>query len=153
MRRGSLTGAIQTAVIVPVPAAEPIVRGHRAELDVAAGWGVPAHVTVLYPFAPPGDVDSDLREQLQAAVGAVSAFDCTFADTGWFGSDVLWLAPSPAQPFRDLTKSVWTAFPNYPPYGGAYAGDAPISPWESSDARGLRNASKKWSGACGGGCQ
>jgi hypothetical protein len=125
MREGSLTGATETAVIVPVPAAEPIVGPHRADLDVAAGWGVPAHVTVLYPFAPPCNVNADLRKRLQAAVGSVSAFDCTFAETRWFGPDVLWLAPSPAQPFRDLTTSVWDAFPDYPPYGGAYAGDAP----------------------------
>ena len=85
----------------------------------------PAHVTVLYPFAPPEKVDADMRERLRAAVQQVSAFDCTFADTGWFGQDVLWLGPSPAQPFRDLTKSVWAAFPDYPPYGGVYAGDAP----------------------------
>lgn len=43
----------QTAVIVPVPAAEALVGSHRRRLDRAAGWGVPAHVTVLYPFLHP----------------------------------------------------------------------------------------------------
>jgi hypothetical protein len=43
-----------------------------------------------------------------------------FARTRWFGQDVLWLDPEPAQPFRQLTAAVWRAFPQHPPYGGAY---------------------------------
>jgi hypothetical protein len=45
--------AAESAVLVPVPEAERGVSGHRNRLDRAAVWGVPAHVTVLYPFVPP----------------------------------------------------------------------------------------------------
>ena len=110
----------QTAVIVPVPAAEPLVSRHRRHLDAAASWGVPAHVTVLYPFVEPAEVDDDLIATLAAALSAVSAFDCRFARTRWFGQDVLWLDPEPAGPFRALTTSVWDAFPDHAPYGGAH---------------------------------
>ncbi len=34
---------------MPVPEAEWVVGEHRARLDRAAAWGVPAHVTVLHP--------------------------------------------------------------------------------------------------------
>jgi hypothetical protein len=46
----------QTAVIAPVPAADSLVDEHRRHLDVAASWGVPAYVSVLYPYvtADPG---------------------------------------------------------------------------------------------------
>ena len=37
----------ETALLLPVPAAEPAVSDHRARLDEAARDGVPAHVTVL----------------------------------------------------------------------------------------------------------
>ena len=110
----------ETAVIAAVPAAEPLVSVHRLQLDVAAGWGVPAHVTVLYPFVAPETITDDLITTLAAAVRSVSAFDCLFARTRWFGQDVLWLDPEPAQPFRQLTAAVWRAFPQHPPYGGAY---------------------------------
>jgi 2'-5' RNA ligase len=53
-------------------------------------------------------------------VGSVSAFDCRFQRTRWFGDDVLWLDPQPAQPFRQLTKAVWRAFPQCPPYRGVH---------------------------------
>jgi hypothetical protein len=42
----------ETALIVEVPAAEVVVGRHRAALDRAAALGVPAHLTVLYPFRP-----------------------------------------------------------------------------------------------------
>lgn len=110
----------QTAVIAPVPAADPLVRKHRDSLDVAACWGVPAHVTVLYPFVEPAQVDEGLITALAAAIEPVRAFELQFARTAWFGEEVLWLDPEPAQPFRDLTTAVWRAFPHQPPYAGAH---------------------------------
>jgi hypothetical protein len=46
----------QSAVLVPVPEAERAVSRHRARLDAAAALGVPAHVTVLFPFVPPSEI-------------------------------------------------------------------------------------------------
>lgn len=62
----------QTAVIIPVGPAEAAVAAYRRRLDVAASWGVPAHVTVLYPFVPPADVDDDLINRLAAVFAATS---------------------------------------------------------------------------------
>ena len=109
----------RTAVVAPVPAAEPLVAEHRQRLDAAAAWGVPAHVTVLYPFVEPAAVTEHLIAVLATALGSASAFTCSFRRTR-FGGDVLWLEPEPDQPFRQLTTAVWGAFPQHPPYGGAY---------------------------------
>lgn len=106
---------------MPVPEADLVVNEYRQRLDRAAVWGVPAHVTVIYPFAPPATVDDGVVARLTAAVASVRAFDCTFATTSWFGQDVLWLAPEPSEPFQQLTSEVWAAFPDFPPYGGAFA--------------------------------
>jgi hypothetical protein len=46
----------RSALIVEVPAAEPAVARHRERLDSSAPLGVPAHITVLYPFLPPGAI-------------------------------------------------------------------------------------------------
>ncbi|MEJ5868020.1 2'-5' RNA ligase family protein [Pseudokineococcus sp. 5B2Z-1] len=118
-------GAEQTAVLALVPVAEPSVARHRARLDPAARRGVPAHVTVLYPFMAPDDVDDQVLARLAAAVRTVAAFDVAFTRTAWFGRDVLWLAPEPAQPFRDVIAAVVRAFPDYPPYAGVFDGSAP----------------------------
>ena len=116
----------KTALIVPVMAAEPAVGQHRRHLDGAAAWGVPPHVTVLYPFVEP--TVAHLPETLDAireAVRRVPAFDCSFAETSWFDQEVLWLAPDPAQPFRDLTTGIFETFPDYPPYAGAHDDSVP----------------------------
>ncbi len=112
--------ASDSAVLVPVPEAERVVNRLRAGLDRAAAWGVPAHVTVLYPFVAPSAITAATIEVLADAVGSVSAFDCEFPATGWFGEEVIWLAPRPDEPFRALTRAVSAGFPGYLPYGGAY---------------------------------
>ena len=112
--------AAQTAVIVPVGAAESVVADHRVRLDRSASWGVPAHVTVLFPFVAPADVDDAVVARLAAVFAVVPPFDCAFTECCWFGEDVLWLAPDRAQEFRDLTGAVASAFPGSQPYGGEH---------------------------------
>ena len=71
-----------TAVLVPVPEAEPVVARHRATLDAAAGWGIPAHVTVLFPFAPPDQLDAALIGALARRSRACPRSACVFRRTG-----------------------------------------------------------------------
>lgn len=115
----------ETAVLVPVPEAERVVSPHRSRLDEAAALGVPAHVTVLFPFVPPPAITPAVVDALGAAVAAVRAFGCEFAATSWFGENVLYLAPRPDEPFRVLTRAVCAAFPGYLPYDGAVADPIP----------------------------
>jgi hypothetical protein len=68
--------AAQSAVLVPVPEAEPAVSRHRARLDRAAAWGVPAHATILYPFVTPPAITAATMAALAGAVASVRAFDC-----------------------------------------------------------------------------
>jgi 2'-5' RNA ligase len=113
----------QTALIVAVPEVEDAVGPYRASLDRAAGWGVPAHVTVLYPFLAPALIDEDVRVALAEVFTARPSFDVTFGHVAWFGESVVWLAPRPDRPFRDLTEAVVRRFPETPPYEGAFGDD------------------------------
>lgn len=108
-----------TAVVVTVPEAEPLVGDLRAELDDHAAAGVPAHVTVLYPFLPLPRID---LPALREVVAATPAFTVTFRRVGHFGDDVLWLAPDPAEPFVTLTLAVQDRFGTVP-YGGDHGPD------------------------------
>jgi 2'-5' RNA ligase len=121
--RTALDAAAETAVVVLLPEADPAVDEHRLRLDHARPWGVPAHLTVLYPFVPPAEVDDVVLAALADAVRAIPPFDCVFADTAWFGADVLWLAPADDGPFRALIRAVSAAFPDHPPYGGAHGAE------------------------------
>jgi 2'-5' RNA ligase len=111
----------RTALIVPIPEAEGVVGPFRASLDKSASWGVPAHVTVVYPFLPPDRIDEAVLATVRDVVAAVPRFDVWLNRVAWFGDTVVWVAPQPDRPFRDLTAGVWHRFPETPPYAGAHA--------------------------------
>lgn len=110
-----------TAVVLAVGEAEPLVGHLRDELDVHAAAGVPAHVTVLFPFLPLAEID---LLALRGIIAATPAFTVTFRRVGWFGDDVVYLAPEPADPFVTLTRAVQERFGTVP-YGGDH-GPEPV---------------------------
>jgi 2'-5' RNA ligase len=138
------TSPTESAVLVAVPEAEEVVGPFRARLDHSAAWGVPAHVTVLYPFIAPNTIDGPALRRLTEAVDSVPAFDVTLARLRWFGDTVLWLAPTPDTPFRELTAAVWSRFPHSPPYGGAVADPLPhLTVGQDAPVDVLRDAAKQ----------
>ena len=110
----------ETALLLPVPAAEPAVSHHRARLDEAPRDGAPAHVTVLYPFLPPAEISEPLLASLGRLFAGFAAFEFTLDRVGWFSEEVVWLGPRDPAPFSALTSVVFTAFPCCPPYGGQH---------------------------------
>jgi 2'-5' RNA ligase len=105
-------------LIIAVPEAEPHVAGLRSLHDPSAALGVPAHITILFPFAPPGTVDEDA---LAGLVASHAAFAFELASVEHFDDDVTYLAPAPASPFSALTRAVAARWPGYPPYEGVHA--------------------------------
>ena len=111
----------ETALLVTVPAAEPAVSRHRARLDEAARDGVPAHITVLYPFLSPAGIDNTLHAALGRLFAGHAAFQFTLDKVGWFGEELVWLGPRDPASFTALTDLAFGAFPSCPPYGGRHA--------------------------------
>jgi 2'-5' RNA ligase len=108
-----------SALIVPVPSAEPAVARWRALHDPTAALGMPAHVTVLYPFLAPETITTTVERDLETVLGRFSSFPFRLVKVDRFRR-VLYLAPEPAEPFRELTKAVYEQWPDHPPYGGAF---------------------------------
>jgi 2'-5' RNA ligase len=115
----------RSALVVAVPEGEPVVGDLRQRLDANAALGVPAHVTVLFPFVRADRLDADVRVRLAGTVAPVEPFRYRFSRTAWFDEHVLYLAPDDPQPFRELTQRVWDAFPAHPPFEGAFADVVP----------------------------
>jgi 2'-5' RNA ligase len=101
---GTSSGRIQSAVLIPVPQAEPLVERWRLEHDPVASEGVPAHITLIVPWLPPAELTEADYDELVDALSAVDAFDFTLSHVGWFGRKVLWLAPEPVAPFLHVIK-------------------------------------------------
>lgn len=118
-----MTGS-QSALIARVPEAESAVSDLRLEFDPSAKLGVPAHVTILYPFLPPQEISAKVLQVLAEIAASAGAFEFKLRECRSF-PDALYLAPEPAEPFASLTRRVVDRFPEYPPYGGAYDGAIP----------------------------
>ncbi len=108
----------ETALVVVVPQADALVVANRQPQHPGATAGLPAHVTVLYPFRLA--IDDEDAALIGELASKIPAFDVTFARSGRFPRGFVYLVPEPAQPFLDLTAALVDAFPDCPPYGGAY---------------------------------
>lgn len=113
------------ALIVEVPEAQPAVARHRNRLDASAPLGVPAHITVIFPFMPPETIDPPALAELERLFAGISRFRFQLDRSSWFGQDVLWLAPREPGPFRALTDCVYQAFPAFPAYEGQFGDIVP----------------------------
>src|SRR6266511_3958127 len=103
-----------TAIVIPVPAAEPAVRHWRDRHDPSARQDMPAHITVLYPFLPDAKITTEVTGRLLRLFAGQSAFDIVLAGCARFPGLVLYLDPQPALPFRALTAAITAAWPETP---------------------------------------
>lgn len=108
----------RTALIIAVPEAEPVVGEWRERYDNAR-LGVPAHVTLLFPFVPREQLDDALLAELSELIASQPAFSFSLSRVEHF-PDVTWLAPEPSEPFRRLTQLIFSRYPDYPPYEGIH---------------------------------
>jgi len=108
----------EAALLIMVPCADPVVGRHRATYDSAAQVGVPAHMTIAYPFKPNlGDDDVD---RLTSVFAGEPGFNLAFASTGWFGNQVLFLRPDDPSPLTRLAYLVSLEYPQWPLYGDSF---------------------------------
>lgn len=109
----------QSAVVVPVPEAEPAVSRWRDGLDRSAAEGMPAHITVLFPFLPESQLTADVRIQLEAICAERDPIVVTLPTASRFPG-VLYLDPVPSDGLRELTLAIAERWPEAPPYGGRH---------------------------------
>lgn len=100
-----------------MPEAEPVVGAIRLAHDSSAALGVPAHITVLFPFLPAAKLDEGALRDL---IARFPAFDFTLDRVEQFEDGHVWLHPEPSWRFADLTAAVWQRWPEAPPYEGAF---------------------------------
>ena len=80
---------------------------------------MPAHVTVLFPFRSPNELDAATLDAVNDVARSIEPFHVVFHEpASWPG--VVWLRPEPDDGFRALTKAAVARFPDCPPYDGAY---------------------------------
>jgi len=111
----------ESALVVLVPEAEALVKAFREKYDPSAAAGMPAHITLVYPFKPLPELRGDLLQNLHACFAGFVPLAYSLAAIRRFPSEVLYLAPEPDEPFRNLTRAICDRYPDWPPYGGKFA--------------------------------
>jgi hypothetical protein len=112
-----MISAVESAILLEVPEADPLVHELRLEGDASASLGVPAHVTLLYPFVD--DPDPGVVEELRWFFAGVDGFPLNFSSVGEFPA-VVYLAPDQAAEVSGLIDALVRRWPDHPPFGGVF---------------------------------
>ncbi len=113
----------ETSLVMPVPAADPLLRGLARAFPGSVRDGVPAHISILHPFLPYLEVDDRVTEVLGSVFAAHGPVRVSF-QTCERDADFVHLLPQPAGAVDDVIQAVRTAWPHILPYGGRF-GDVP----------------------------
>jgi 2'-5' RNA ligase len=84
--------------------------------------GMWAHITLIYPFRDSARIDAETMRDIASVLTSFMSFTFTLTTVEYFRGPrvVLYLAPEPAAPFQELTRSFARRFPDAPPYGGVF---------------------------------
>ena len=134
----------ETAILIPIPEAEKTVDKYRLRYDPSRDAGIPAHITLLYPFHDLEVLTSDILRTISDIVSKHSQFQMTLSDVEWFDDRVVYLSPRPASPFLALIDDLMRAFPECPPYGGIYESIIPhLCVAETPDLRAMERVARR----------
>jgi hypothetical protein len=111
----------ESALVILVPEADAVVGSFRRQYDPSALQGMPAHITTLYPFLPPSQIDAAVLGVLRECYAEFSPLHFSLVAIRRFEVGVLYLMPDSAETFRELTRVTWSKYPQTPPYGGKHS--------------------------------
>jgi 2'-5' RNA ligase len=109
---GGLVPSEDSALVISVEL-PPALAALRLGSDDNAADGVPAHVTLLYPFAEPGSIDDAVLEAVASIVGRHAAWAMALGEQRRW-PEVLYVSVEPEAPVRALQAELAAAFPTLP---------------------------------------
>ena len=114
----------RTALLVEVPVEAPVDDFRGRHLAASVARGIPAHVTVTFPFAAASSLDPRLHADVVEHFATFDPFTAALTRVDRFDAHV-WLAPAPHERFVELLTRTYDRFPQFPPYGDAFAEPVP----------------------------
>ncbi len=114
--------AIQSAVlIVPPQPVQAFAAPLRRRFQPHTWMHVPAHITLLVPFAPPDQLGDAVRS-LDRALAEEPPFQVTLDHYNHFPR-AIYLEPRDPLPIVELYRRLQALFPEYPAYSGEHGND------------------------------
>lgn len=110
----------QSIILVPVLSADPVIGVWREKYDEVSHHGMPAHVTLLFPFKAPDFITEKVINKIGEIFSNVKQFPFVLNKIGTF-PHVIFLEPNPRESFIELTEAIARQFPENPPWEGKYS--------------------------------
>ncbi|WIV55114.1 2'-5' RNA ligase family protein [Amycolatopsis nalaikhensis] len=105
-----------TALVILLPAAEPVLDAARRVDPALVRPGLPAHVTALYPFLPSSSLTSEVFAAVRSVAAGFAPAEVSLAE--------LVTAPGfaaiPTPELQPIADAVCARWPEVPPYGGRF---------------------------------
>ncbi len=125
-----------SALVAPSCAAQALIREYRRTTTSDGADGMPAHVTLLWPFVDADAIEETVIARVEDALRPFAPLVFSLEGPARFPGPpgVLYLAPAPADQLVAMTAELVRSFPAYPPYGGRHADVIPhVTVAESND--------------------
>ncbi len=110
----------ESALVILVPEAEGLVAPFRLKYDPVTAMGVPAHITLLYPFMAPQLISIAEKSKLAEMSSKFHPFELKLTEVRLF-PDVVYLHPEAGNNLTELIRALASAFPEFPLYEGRFA--------------------------------
>jgi 2'-5' RNA ligase len=130
----------RTAILVALDELAPTVAAARYDLGRYGANEIELHVTLLFPFVPRRELEDEVIEGLRAFFAArpVPTFALTAVES--FDEGVVYAAPRPDAPLKQLIGDLAAQYPETPPYGGIHDEVVPHATLAMEDADGAVRA-------------
>ena len=112
----------QTAVVVPAPAADPILAAIAKAYPTVVRESLQAHVSLLYPFVPEPEINDQTITWLREFAAHQTVLDVEFTQVHQESGFVYLTAPE----LDSLAATVQNRWPNIIPYEGKYGLDRSV---------------------------
>jgi 2'-5' RNA ligase len=109
----------QTGLVIPVPAADALLAAVGARYPGTVREGVPAHVSLLYPFVTATELDEQVTNALSELLAKQAPMPVQFAECYRHDGFVA-LRPDPIDGLTELMSMTRRRWPDVVPYEGVY---------------------------------
>jgi 2'-5' RNA ligase superfamily len=109
----------QTGLVIPVPAADALLASVGARYPGTVREGVPAHLSLLYPFVAAAELDERVTCALGELLVKQAPMPVQFAECYRHDGFVA-LRPDPLDGLKELVNKTRRQWPDVVPYEGVY---------------------------------
>lgn len=111
-------------MVLVVPPAEPVLTAVKQRYPEAVREGVPAHVSLLYPFLPADEIYDGVLNALSEIVATTEPLTVFFGEC-YRKDEFVALRPDPISGVRALGDAVQRRWPHLVPYAGRFGEPEP----------------------------